>query len=410
MPQRARSRQSHLKDCRKPSKPQFVGERETVRLSEIAKIKAGNVAPKKDAFTEDGIPFVRAGSLTNLLAGGSLADLEKIDGGTAQKLRLTLFPAGTVVFAKSGMSCMTGNVYVLPKPCYVVSHLACVIPNGNYASYLEHYFRFNRPNRLIENPSFPSIKLSKIQGIELKLPSPEKGVRQVQALERIESQIGRATTLLTYLNSLVKSRFIEMFDNKRTGAIRLGDYCERITKGTTPTTAGYSFTDEGINFIKVETISELGEFIPPKIAHVSSECHAALKRSQLQENDILFSIAGAIGRTAIVVSNMLPANTNQALAIIRLKSNAPFDLLFLKQALSSSAVAAISAKLQRGAAQINLSLKDVSNFMVPCPDIELQREFAAFATQVDKSRFIAQQQIEKLQMLYDSLAQDYFGD
>lgn len=175
MSQRARSRQSHLKDCRKPSKPQFVGERETVRLSEIAKIKAGNVAPKKDAFTEDGIPFVRAGSLTNLLAGGSLADLEKIDGGTAQKLRLTLFPAGTVVFAKSGMSCMTGNVYVLPKPCYVVSHLACVIPNGNYASYLEHYFRFNRPNRLIENPSFPSIKLSKIDPRKLSVFRNEHG-------------------------------------------------------------------------------------------------------------------------------------------------------------------------------------------------------------------------------------------
>lgn len=193
--------------------PQFVGERETVKLSEIAIIKAGNVAPKKDAFTEDGIPFVRAGSLTNLLAGGSLADLEKIDGDTAQKLRLTLFPAGTVVFAKSGMSCMTGNVYVLPKPCYVVSHLACVIPNGNYASYLKHYFRFNRPNRLIENPSFPSIKLSKIQGIELRLPSPEKGVRQVQALERIESQIGQAKALLTYLNSLVKSRFVSHSDH-----------------------------------------------------------------------------------------------------------------------------------------------------------------------------------------------------
>lgn len=33
MPQRARSRQSHLKDCRKPSKPQFVGER--VKLGEL---------------------------------------------------------------------------------------------------------------------------------------------------------------------------------------------------------------------------------------------------------------------------------------------------------------------------------------------------------------------------------------
>ena len=193
------------------NKPRFVGERELVKLGEIAKIKAGNVAPKKDAFTEDGMPFVRAGSLTNLLAGGSLADLEKIDGGAAQKLHLTLFPAGTVVFAKSGMSCMTGNIYVLPKPCYVVSHLACVIPNGNYASYLKHYFRFNRPNRLIENPSFPSIKLSKIQEIELRLPSPEEGVMQVQALERIESQIEQVKALLTHLDPLIKSRFVEMF-------------------------------------------------------------------------------------------------------------------------------------------------------------------------------------------------------
>lgn len=44
---------------------------------------------------------------------------------------------------------------------------------------------------------------------------------------------------------------------------------------------------------------------------------------------------------------------------------------------------------------------------VPEADME---EFAAFVAQVDKSRFVAQQQIEKLQMLYDSLAQEYFGD
>lgn len=392
------------------NKTQFVGDHKLVKLSEIAIIKAGNVAPKKDAFTEDGVPFVRAGSLTNLLAGGSLADLEKIDDCTAQKLRLTLFPAGTVVFAKSGMSCMTGNVYVLPKPCYVVSHLACVIPNGNYASYLKHYFRFNRPNRLIENPSFPSIKLSKIQGIELRLPSPEEVVRQVQSLERVESQIERAKVMLTHLDSLVKSRFVEMFENGRTDTVRLGDWCEKITKGTTPTTAGYSFIDDGVNFIKVETLSDSGDFIPEKLAHISSECHAALKRSQLKEGDLLFSIAGAIGRIAIVTSDVMPANTNQALAIIRLNKNAPFELSFLKQALSSSAVAAVAEKLKRGAAQINLSLKDVGNFLIPCPEIELQMDYSAFVSQVDKSRFVAQQQIEKMHLLYDSLAQEYFGD
>ena len=65
---------------------------------------------------------------------------------------------------------------------------------------------------------------------------------------------------------------------------------------------------------------------------------------------------------------------------------------------------------------VNMQLKGILNKSslsakeFPLPPLELQQGFAAFVSQVDKSRFIAQQQIEKLQMLYDSLAQDYFGD
>jgi type I restriction enzyme S subunit len=47
---------------------------------------------------------------------------------------------------------------------------------------------------------------------------------------------------------------------------------------------------------------------------------------------------------------------------------------------------------------------------LPVPSISRQKEYLNFVAQVDKSRFVAQQQIEKLQMLYDSLAQEYFGD
>ena len=72
---------------------------------------------------------------------------------------------------------------------------------------------------------------------------------------------------------------------------RLGDIATVITKGTTPTTLGFSFQDEGINFVKIESVSENGTFISEKFDHISDECHKNLKRSQLQENDILFSIA-----------------------------------------------------------------------------------------------------------------------
>ena len=59
---------------------------------------------------------------------------------------------------------------------------------------------------------------------------------------------------------------------------------------------------------------------------------------------------------------------------------------------------------------MTLSTGKIKSLRIPVPSLELQGSFVDFAAQVDKSRFVAQQQIEKLQMLYDSLAQEYFGE
>lgn len=384
MPQRARSRQSPLKDCRKPSKPQFVGERETVKLSEIAKIKAGNVAPKKDALTEDGIPFVRADSLTNLLAGGSLADLEKIDGGTAQKLRLTLFPAGTVVFAKSGMSCMTGNIYVLPKPCYVVSHLAYVIPNGNYASYLKHYFRFNRPSRLIENPSFPSIKMSKTQGIELRLPSPEKGVRQVQALERIESQIGQAKALLTYLNSLVKSRFVEMFGDpcdpgSSSAKNRIDSFCELRIGPFDSALHKEDYITGGHPLVNPPHIIG-GAIRPDENLTIDDGKYESLASYHLLPGDVVLGRRGEIGRCAVVKTDGLICGTGSM--IIRPGQKVRSD--YLQRVVSFPSFSHALEANAVGVTMKNLNAKIVGSAEVFLPDLKDQDAFITLVSQIDK--------------------------
>ena len=367
------------------SKPRFVGEHELVKLSEIAKIKAGNVAPKKDAFTEDGIPFVRAGSLTNLLAGGSLADLEKIDGGTAQKLRLTLFPAGTVVFAKSGMSCMTGNVYVLPKPCYVVSHLACVTPNGNYASYLKHYFRFNRPNRLIENPSFPSIKLSKIQGIELRLPSPEEGVRQVQALERIESQIEQVKALLTHLDSLAKSRFVEMFSGV--------DQTRPLEKLIVPKTRiSYGIVQPGpegtgdMGILRPVDIVD-GRLCLKGIKRIDRKIGDSYRRTELTGNEILTVVRGATGQTVRSEANCIGMNVTRGIAVIRYDPSL-IDPDYLVGYMNSDDGQRYIADHTQGATLQQINIADLKAMPIPAPSLKSQQQFAAFFAQVDKSRFV----------------------
>ncbi len=63
----------------------------------------------------------------------------------------------------------------------------------------------------------------------------------------------------------------------------------------------------------------------------------------------------------------------------------------------------------KGVAQRTVTLKSFKELRIPLPPLALQREFAAFVQQVDKLKFETQQAIGKLQMLYDSLAQEYFA-
>lgn len=157
--------------------------------------------------------------------------------------------------------------------------------------------------------------------------------------------------------------------------VQLSQIAELITKGATPTTLGYEFQDEGVNFLKIECFDEKGGFIENKVAHISEECHNKMKRSQLKTGDILFSIAGAIGRVTIVTEEMLPANTNQALAIIRI-SDEQIYLPYIKLILTSPIVIEQFERKKQGVAQLNLSLKDINEILIPLPSKDKQIELA----------------------------------
>ena len=191
--------------------------------------------------------------------------------------------------------------------------------------------------------------------------------------------------------------------------VRLGDIATVVTKGTTPTTMGFQFEDSGINFVKIESISEDGSFLKEKFSHISSECNAQMRRSQLQENDILFSIAGAIGRSAIVTKEILPANTNQALAIIRVPKG-KIDYNYLLYALSSSAINQQATQHQQGVAQLNISLKNVSDFLLPIYTEAMQKRIVHNLKKIDKLIFLRKQQLSKLDELVKARFVEMFGD
>ena len=191
--------------------------------------------------------------------------------------------------------------------------------------------------------------------------------------------------------------------------VRLGDIATVITKGTTPTTLGYDFVDDGVNFVKIESITENGEFLTEKFAHITDECDRKLSRSQLQRNDLLFSIAGAIGRTAIVTEEILPANTNQALAIIRVPEGV-IDYSYLKFVLQSPDIVEQFEKKKQGVAQLNISLKDIGDFVIPLRTAEEQKSIVATMDKVSGLIALRKEQLAKLDQLVKSRFIELFGD
>ena len=251
----------------------------------------------------------------------------------------------------------------------------------------------------------PRVKWESLREYEFELPEMGEQEKLVQLLEAAYQAKMSYQVLLNATDNLVKSQFIEMFGADEFPVCTLSEECALITKGTTPTTIGFNFANDGVNFVKIENIDEHGNFNREGMMSISETCHEVMKRSQLKEDDILFSIAGAIGRCAVVSNDILPANINQALAIIRLKKESVLDRKFVMAALKSDYVIEQYMELKRGVAQLNLSLKNIGDFRVPVPPIDAQKRYVAFVEQSDKSKFELKQSIERIDNLIKSLIQ-----
>ena len=192
-------------------------------------------------------------------------------------------------------------------------------------------------------------------------------------------------------------------------SVRLADISSLITKGTTPTTLGFDYQENGINFLKIECFEDNGTFIPEKVTHISSECHDKLKRSQLQSGDILFSIAGAIGRVSIVTEEMLPANTNQALAIIRI-DNPEVYVPYVKLILQSPVIKKQFERKKQGVAQLNLSLNDINGLTIPLTNFSQQIEYVQLFDRIESIIANRKQELQSLDDLIKARFVEMFGD
>ncbi|MGD1098858.1 MAG: restriction endonuclease subunit S [Thermoplasmata archaeon] len=201
----------------------------------------------------------------------------------------------------------------------------------------------------------------------------------VRALKRVRMNLSR------YMASVVKVACEDSRTKFPSRAGSLASFSETITKGATPTSYGHSFTETGPLFVKVESLD--GKVIRHDwCAHISLQTNAFLLRSQLRSGDLLYSIAGTLGRTAIVRPEDLPANTNQAVAIIRPKPG--LEPQYLRIVMNGPGIRTAKDQNKRGVGLSNLNLEQLRQIPLRVPPIQIQREIVV---EVEKQTSFAEE-------------------
>lgn len=385
------------------------------KLVEYAQVRIGQGAPQKIGdFSTDGNPFIRAGSLETLTSGRPIDSLEFISDDSAKKNKLKLYPANSVVFAKSGMSATKDRVYKLTRPCYVVSHLAIIIPKEiTHPDYLRLVLQKHKPSSLIKDPAYPSINQRDIENFRLPFPSLDDQIRIAAVLTRAEKLIAKRKESIKALDELLKSTFLGIFGLYSTGykqwKVEPLNTNTEIVSGVTKGKKYKSSNLREVPYMRVANVQDGHlDLTEIKTIEVTDD---EIQQYKLRKGDLLLTEGGdpdKLGRGAVWNDEIDECIHQNHIFRVRVKDTSinPVFLSALMASKYGKNYFLKAAKQTTGIASINS--KQLKAFPLIKPPLPLQNQFAAIVEQVESLKARYTQSLAELENLYGSLSQRAF--
>ena len=186
---------------------------------------------------------------------------------------------------------------------------------------------------------------------------------------------------------------------------KLGEVCDILN--------GYAFksnqyTTSGVRIIRISNVQK--GYIEDK-SPVYYPCDDEnVKKYELKQNDLLISLTGNVGRTALLEEKFLPAALNQRVSCVRLKEPDKVLKTYLFHLLNSDYFEQQCMKAAEGVAQKNLSPKWLFEYKIPIYSIERQKEISNTLDKIDLLIILRKQQLAKLDELVKAQFVEMFGD
>lgn len=385
-----------------------------VKLGDVATISAGQSAPKSNYFCEEGIPFVRAGSLEFLERGESIDLCEKISEDNAQICRLKLYPKNSILFAKSGMSANKGRIYKLERNAYIVSHLAIITPDETklIPEYLMYWLQKHPPKTLIKDESYPSIGLTDIANMEIELPPLDKQKKIAKILDKADEIRAKKKLANDKLDEFLKSTFISMFGNPETNDKHWGTGTIRdIVKEAKYGTSSKARSEGTYPILRMGNLTYEGAITLDDLKYIDLKDNE-LEKYLVKQGDILFNRTNSkelVGKTAVYRYEQPMAFAGY---LVRVRTNEKANAEFLSAFMNSDYMKRIlQLKCKNIVGMANINAQELQDFNIYIPPMELQNKFAKIVEKVEAQKQKNELVIEQMNNLFNSLSQRAFkGD
>ena len=349
---------------------------------------------------------VKLGELTNIRTGKLDANAASEDGTypfftcSKEPLRISTYSYDCECVLVAGNGDLNVKYYNGKFDAYQRTYI--VESNGDGRLHLPYLYHFmtryvQELRKLSIGGVIKYIKLGNLTDAEISLPRIKEQKDACEKLKKVKNIIDKKEAQISYLDNLIKARFVEMFRRNNIDVISVGDAVELINgRAFKPT----HWMADGLPIIRIQNLND-------KTAPFNYFDGIYDKKNYVKKGELLFSWSGTPGTSfGAFIWDREPGILNQH--IFRVLPKIDLELNYLRYALNDQLEIIIS-KAHGGVGLQHITKGELEKVLIPNPNIEQQHSFSNFVAQVDKSKFAIQKSLEKTQLLFDSLMQEYFG-
>lgn len=382
------------------------------KLGDICEIVSGST-PKTsiEEYWDGDIKWITPAELTD---DSYIIDdsARKLTALGVKKTGLTPFPAGTVILSSRAP---IGKVAIAGCEMYCNQGFKNLICSDKINNKYLYWFLKGKTtflNSLGRGATFKEISKGIVGKIEINVPDAADQERTVVNLEKLSEIIKLRKKELEEFDNLIKARFVELFgrpEDKKYPSVRLGDYAKFQS--------GYAFkskdfVDEGVPLVQIGNVNK--DYLDWDVVNaVPDEYIYKYSEFALSKDDLVMAMTRPIIKSldsvkiAKVAEADLPCLLNQRVGRFQIKDK--IHPVFLEILCKTDDFKDYVERMSGNSLQPNISSKQVEDYIIILPPIELQEKFAEFVKQVDKSKVAVKKALDETQTLFDSLMQEYFG-